>query len=96
MSTTGEHAITDRMTALEVALATLGATLGTKLDALIVTVASTHNDHETRIRGLEMRPHGDAELDDRVTKLERFWYLAAGAAIALGGGAGALVQVVTP
>lgn len=63
--------MTDRLTSMEVSFATLAATLGTKLDALIVAVGTNHADHEARVRALEVRPAPDATHEARLTILER-------------------------
>lgn len=86
--------MSDRMTSLEIAFATLGATVTTKLDALIVAVSAQHSDHEARVRALEVKPAPDATHEGRIAKLERAWWMLAGAALALGGGAGALVNAL--
>lgn len=44
--------MSDRLRDLEVAFATLSATLTTKIDALIADGAPRHLDHETRLRAL--------------------------------------------
>lgn len=106
MSTTGEREMSDRMGALEIAMATLGATLTTKLDALMTAVDRQRLDHETRLRALEARPTQDravqqlaaqvTELQTRCSRLERGWYVLLGAAIVFGGTAGALVPPIVP
>lgn len=88
----GERTLDDRIAALEVAVATLGATLTTKLDALISATQATNTDHEARIRALEARPMPDPELADRVSKLEKARWVVTGAALMVGGGAGGIVQ----
>ena len=110
--------MSERMTAMEVAFATLAATLGTKLDALIVAVGTNHADHESRVRALEVRPAVDptqesrlgalertgvetheARIDalekvidethgPRLSRMERWWYLMLGGAVAAGTGGG--------
>jgi hypothetical protein len=56
MSTTGEVPVAeDRLRALEVALATLSATLTTKLDTLIGGGKVRLDDHEIRIRAVEAK-----------------------------------------
>lgn len=110
--------MSERMTAMEVAFATLAATLGTKLDALIVAVGTNHTDHETRVRTLETRPQVDPTHETRLvvleragvetheqridalekavdethgprlTRMERWWYLMLGGAVAAGTGGG--------
>ena len=84
----------DRMTAMEVAFATLSATLSTKLDALIAATSAASTDHETRLRAQEVRPVPDPTHEARLSKLEKAWWMAAGAATVLGGSAGAIVGAI--
>lgn len=91
-SVNGDRTLNERITALEVAVATLGATLSTKLDSLIAATSATTNDHETRIRALEARPAPDPALSDRVTKLEKARYIVTGAALLAGGSAGTIAN----
>lgn len=86
--------MTDRMTAMEIAFATLGATLGTKLDGLTAAVTAQHSDHEARVRLLEAKPLPDPTHEERISKMERAWWMLTGAALAAGGGAGALVSAI--
>jgi hypothetical protein len=104
----GDRALNDRMTAMEIAFATMTATLGTKLDALTTAVSSQHGDHEARLRAVEVRPvvdlthevrlqrleaDGDATVPVRLAKLERAYWLLIGGAVVLGGSAGGIASV---
>lgn len=84
----------DRMTAMEVAFATLSATVTTKLDALIVATNAANTDHEGRLRVQEARPTPDPTHEARITKLEKAWWMLAGAALVAGGSAGGIVSAI--
>lgn len=79
MSSTGEDTTivsADRLRDLELAFATLSATLTTKLDNIAESIkadSTRHDDHENRIRGLEMKV-----------------WVACGAALAGGGAVGTI------
>jgi uncharacterized coiled-coil protein SlyX len=96
MTTTGEQQLTERITGLEVQLARLGATLGTKLDSLIASSAVQGSDHERRIRALEQRPEVDPEHARRMSRLEQRWYLIVAAAFTGGGVGGTIVPGLLP
>lgn len=68
----------DRLRSLEVAFATLSATVSTKLDTLIATTSKVSDDHEKRIRAVEDRAVPDPTLEDRVAALEKRVWTAAG------------------
>lgn len=101
--------MSDRMTSMEIAFASMSATLGTKLDALIVAVSTQHTDHEARVRALEVRAPADPSHEQRIdalekaqddthgprlSRLEKALYLAMGGAIVLGGSAGGIVTTL--
>lgn len=86
-STAGVTTLDQRMTSLEVAFATLSATLSTKLDGIADRMEPRAADVEARLRVLEAdRPDGTHE--PRISKLEQWRWLITGAAIAGGGAAG--------
>lgn len=75
------------MTALEVAFASLSATVTTKLDNLADRMEPRASDVEARLRVLEAdRP--DPSHEARISKLEQWRWLLTGAAVAGGGAAG--------
>ncbi|QJY51245.1 hypothetical protein [Pseudonocardia broussonetiae] len=86
--------MSERMTAIEIAVATLGATLGTKLDNLTAAVNAQHTDHEARMRVVETRPAVDPTHEERISKLERAWWMLTGAAMVAGGGAGGIITAI--
>jgi hypothetical protein len=94
MSTIGEQALNDRMTALEVAFASLSATVTTKLDALIAATSAANTDHEARLRVQEAKPAPDPTHEQRIAKLEKAWWMVAGAALVVGGSAGGIVSAI--
>lgn len=84
----------DRMTAMEVAFATLSATVTTKLDALIAATEAARTDHETRLRVQEVKPTPDPTHEGRLAKLERAWWMLTGAAIVAGGASGGIITTI--
>lgn len=102
MSTAGDRTLDQRMTSLEVAFATLSATLSTKLDALAdqmkaggASRAGLDRDIEARLRVLEAdKP--DPTHEPRISKLEQWRWLITGAALAGGGVMGGIVSAVWP
>lgn len=81
------------MTALEIAFATLTATLTTKFDELCKRLEPQAADVEARLRVLEAdRP--DPTHETRLSKLEQWKWTLTGAAIAGGGAAGGIMSAI--
>lgn len=94
-STAGVTTLDQRMTSMEVAFATLSATLSTKLDALADKMEPRAADVEARLRVLEAdKP--DPTHETRIAKLEQWRWLITGAALAGGGIMGGVVSAVWP